>query len=264
MFSTSRVGRIISFIIFILGSIGILFIPFLDIIFKIILIVVFFLIIQIVTFINLRKCFAKYQVLYNNCELNELIKKLEKKYKENNKSKMKSLYMDYLFMCYCLTHELDKIKPLVNKIENELSNMKDSTNKIEYIINLFNYYLIIKDYDKTMELRDEMKRLLRTVNIDKNRNIKQKYLSSYYSMNYRIALYTDKTDKKILQEAEKLYLERFNNNDVLIIKVFSAIELISIYEKLGNEKKAKEYADYVIKNHKDCYIEPERISKYSK
>lgn len=263
MLFTSRVGRIVSFIIFILGTIGILFIPFLNIIFKVILIIIIFLIIQIVGYISFKKSFIRNTKLCMDCNFIELEKELEKKYNENRKYITKSIYEFCLLTCYSYLHEFDKEKPFVEKLENEYSKTKDSIKKIKYNSYLFNSYFNIKNYDKVIKLRDDMKRLLQTVNIDYNRNDKQDYLEIYYSMNYRIALCEEKTDEKILQEAEKYYLERFNDK-TLLFKVKSAINLVTIYEKLGNEKKAREYADFVIKNHKDYFIDEEKFAKYSK
>lgn len=263
MLFTSRVGRIVSFIIFILGTIGILFIPFLNIIFKIILIIIYFLIIQIVGFLNFKKSFIRYANLSMNCNFIELEKEVEKKYNENRKSITKPLYELCLRSCYSYLHEFNKAKPFVDRIETKYSKTKDSVKKIKYNYYLFSYYFGIKDHDKIIKLRDDMKRLLQTVNIDYNRNDKQDYLSNYYGMNYRISLCEEKTDKKILQEAEEYFLKGFND-EILSNKVTNAINLITIYEKLGNEKKAREYADFVIKNHKDYYIDEEIFAKYSK
>lgn len=263
MYSSSKFGLVISFIIFTLGAIGILFIPFLNAFLKLLLIGILFLIIQIAIYVSLKKRFDRYLKLYNDCDFIKLVSKLEKKYNKNTNNRIKPLYESYLFMCYYYLHVFDKLKPLINRIEDEYSKMKNTINKIDYNYYLFDYYIDLNNYDKVLQHRNEMKKLLQTINLDYNKERKKIYLSDYFIMTYRIALIETKTNKKILQEAEEHFLNEFNNEE-LVRKVSSANQLVTIYERLDNEEKAKEYADFVIKNHKDYYIDPKRIAKYSK
>ncbi len=260
----NRLSKKIDVIIRIIVILGILFIyPFSLLKMKIILLLFILLLFILTLFMVLYIRLLLLDKKIYNCDFKELKPTFEKII-EGKTPISKFYYKSRAFMFFYYINDIDKLTKLKDKEIVKYKNTNDSVQKILRCIHLMEYFILSKEIDQAKELQKDLYNMLRTVNLDYNYLTKKKILFMYENLKYDIIFSESNYDKKLLEEAEKYYLLKFKTEDKMLYKLIISNCLVTIYEKLGDKEKAKEYAEFLIANHKDYYVDSKRIAKYSK
>lgn len=207
--------------------------------------------------------FRMYVNLYNklhSCNIDEFINKTNKLIKSYENKNQTLRFKLSLIYAYIQTNKLEEASKLLENFGNIYNDISyDVFIRSEILLYTCELNLKIKEYAKAENSFNQVKNIIQKERLLESSTFSPIIYHYYLLLDCKIKCL--KNDKKTFNDIEEALTS--NINYTMLEKVKCADELVTIYEKLGNKEKAKEYAKFLIENHKDYYVDPKRITKYS-
>lgn len=261
MFSINRVTRVI-YNIMIFGLLVVLLLSKVSFPLKIVLFISGVIILEVISFLSTAMYCKKISDKYLfNCEIDKYRNIALSYLNKNVNSVVSSWLKGNLILCYAFLNDKELLEKEAGEYVNRTNNLKI---KIDNLLSLANVYNIIGDYESVSKIKDDIYNILQNRNIDKYIKDKEAVIKKYDGLSKIVDANSDTKNKDKQKAVADIFERTLDKSKYILQKVGYNYQLILIYERLGNKEKAEDCAKYVLENHKDFYLDPKIISKYSK